>query len=145
MAFRREGDPVEVSAEGINAARFQVDGQVDVTMKGLGQGLKVVLERFSTRDHNKSGSVVSSVQCKLHQRFQRNFGMLISRPGVFGVTPRTTHIAAGQTNEKGTASGMVPLSLQGMERFHHPESLGVSHQRRSWDRNVPLLTQGLGR
>ena len=40
---------------------------------------------------------------------------------------------------------MVALSLQGMECFHHRETLGVSHRRGSWDRNVPLLTQGLSR
>ena len=61
VAFGRQGDPVKPSAEGINAAGFQVDGQVDVMIQDLGQRPKVVMERFSTRDHYKRGSSVLSV------------------------------------------------------------------------------------
>ena len=114
-------------------------------IQDLGQRPKVVMERFSTRDHYKRGSSVLSVQSVLSECFQRNTGMSISWPGVFGVTPRTAHIAASKTDEKCTASSMVPLSLQRMERFDHRKMLGVSHRRRSWDRNVPLLTHGLSR
>jgi hypothetical protein len=69
------------------------------------------MERFSTRDHHKRGTVVFSVQSVLSQRLHGNGGMLINGPGVFGVTPRTTHIAAGKADEKSTASRMVTFSL----------------------------------
>jgi hypothetical protein len=39
-------------------------------------------------------------------------------PGVFGVAPAAAHPAAAQANEEGTAAGMEPFPLQGMEGFY---------------------------
>ena len=93
----------------------------------LGKGPKVLMKRLSTRDHNEGSTLVLSVKSLLCQRFHRNGGVLRRLPRVFRVTPWTTHLAARKTDKKGTASSMVPLALEGMERFHHREVLGVSH------------------
>ena len=55
VAFRREGDPVEASAQLIHPAGFQMQGETASRIEGLGEGLQIVMQRLSTGDHNEAG------------------------------------------------------------------------------------------
>ena len=60
VAFRREGYPVEASAQRIYPAGFQMQGETASRIEGLGKGLQIVMQRFSTGDHNEAGPGFSS-------------------------------------------------------------------------------------
>ena len=45
--------------------------------------------------------------------------MGISRPGVLGVTPAASNIAACQADEKGTAARMDPFPLKRVKGFNN--------------------------
>ena len=55
VAFRREGDPVEASAQRIHPAGFQMQGETASRIEGLGEVLQIVMQRLSTGDHNEAG------------------------------------------------------------------------------------------
>ena len=60
VAFWREGDPVEASAQRIHPAGFQMQGETASRIEGLGEGLQIVMQRFPTGDHNEAGPGCSS-------------------------------------------------------------------------------------
>ena len=55
VAFRREGDPVEASAQWIHPTGLQMQGEIALRIEGLGEGLQIVMQRFSTGDHDEAG------------------------------------------------------------------------------------------
>jgi len=96
-------------------------------MQGMGAGfpqgrrqpIQVVLQRFTAGDHREGGSVSLGLFNISGEGPQAALGVSVHRPGVLGVTPGTPHIAASQTDEKGTAAAVVAFPLQGMEGLHH--------------------------
>ena len=60
VTFRGEGDPVETSAQRIHATGLQVQRETASCIEGLGEGLQIVMQRFSTGDHNEAGPGFSS-------------------------------------------------------------------------------------
>ena len=42
---------------------------------------------------------------------------------MLGVAPAAAHVAARQADEEGTAAGMEPFPLEGMEGFHYRQLL----------------------
>ena len=123
MSFGRQGDPVRRSAEGIDTAGFDVHRELAGLTDGLGQGIEVVVQRFAAGDHHKSGTGLLCLRSLGGQVFDPLQGMGISRPGVLGVAPAAAHCAARQSDEEGTAAGMEPFPLEGMEGFHNRQLL----------------------
>ena len=60
VSLRGQGDPVEASAQRIHPAGFQMQGETASRIEALGEGLQIVMQRFSTGDHNEAGPGFSS-------------------------------------------------------------------------------------
>ena len=136
VRLRREGDPVEAAAEGVDAAGFQMEGETFGIRNGLmhrvrrralpedcTQVIEGMLQRFATGDHHERGSGGTGL---LGQGLHPETAMRLSGPGVFGVAPGTAHRAARQADEEGAAAYMNALALKGMEGFHHRQGAGVA-------------------
>ena len=80
VAFRREGDPVEASAQRIHPAGFQMQGETASRIEGLGEGLQIVMQRFSTGDHNEAGPRCGSHLGGISQGIDGLLSMPLDRP-----------------------------------------------------------------
>ena len=130
VGLGREGDPAKVAAQRVDTTGFQVQRQrVALGISHLGlengaEGIEVVVQGFTARDHHKGSPVVGGVLGGSGDRLQRQARVRVLGPGVFGVAPAAAHLAAGQAKEKGAAARMQPFPLEGMEGFHHRQGQG---------------------
>ena len=94
------------------------------------------MQRLSTGDHGEGGSLPFCCSGFLGEVVQMALRMRSLRPGVLGVTPWTTDIATGQTDEEGTAAAVMAFPPEGNGRFPPPggwpllSSLGLDRFRR---------------
>ena len=128
MSFRRECDPVEATTQFIHSARFEMQWQLTMLVKGICEWLKVVMQGLTPCNHDKFRAVFSRLFGFLSQFHDVAQWVLISFPRVFGIAPGASNSAAGSADEKGTPSGVVAFPLQGMERLYHWIEQGISHR-----------------
>lgn len=104
-----QGDPVEVAAEAVHTAGFQMQGQVGAGgVQGGAQVAQRMLQGLAAGDHHKGRAGFSGFSGGGGQGMDRAVGMGRLGPGVFRVTPGATHAAAAEADEEGPRPAWTP-------------------------------------
>ena len=76
------------------------------------QCVQVVVQWLTSGDHGEFSPFFVGLIRLLNQFINGSTRVVRLWPGVFGVAPGATHPATSQSDEKGAATGVEPLTLQ---------------------------------